>query len=361
MEERIKISKEHFGPLKKYLEDERITDIDYNGSQLWVTDIENNRIQVDAKEISQTFIEQFSQRIANQVSRPFNRMNSLLEAETEELRISIVHESVAVSGRSICIRKAPMFIRINPAEAIEKRYCSKELMMFIANCVKTRMNIVFCGEPGAGKTECAKFFSQFIPENDRVITIEDNLEWHYKEINPGKDCVELRVNDEFDYRKAIKSSLRQNPKWIMLSEARSVEVKALLECWSTGIRGFTTIHTDDVRKIPDRILNMLADRIDSDRMENDVYSYVDLGILLRVRKNSKGENYRYIDQICVYTREDGKNYICMMVQDGKFISRELPSNIEKRMKCAGVKNAYFNQDIEKMIIKERPKLYELVS
>ena len=49
---------------------------------------------------------------------------------------------------------------------------------------------------GAGKTECAKFFSQFIPAGERVITIEDNPEWHYSQINPGKDCVELRINPD---------------------------------------------------------------------------------------------------------------------------------------------------------------------
>lgn len=112
-----------------------------------------------------------------------------------------------------------------------------------------------------------KIFSQFIPAGERVITIEDNPEWHYSQINPGKDCVELRINPDFDYTKAIKTCLRQNPSWIMLSEARSTEVKSLLECWSTGIRGFTTLHTDDVRKIPDRILNMMESRMDADRME----------------------------------------------------------------------------------------------
>lgn len=81
----------------------------------------------------------------------------------------------------------------------------------------------------------------------------------------------------------------------MLSEARSTEVKSLLECWSTGIRGFTTLHTDDVRKIPDRILNMMESRMDADRMENDVYSYVDVGILLRKKMSAEGKLYRYID------------------------------------------------------------------
>lgn len=125
----------------------------------------------------------------------------------------------------------------------------------------------FCGMPGIGKTECVKFFSQYVPGNERVITIEDTMEIRYSVTNPGKDCIEMRVNDRFDYADAIKASLRLNPKWIMLSEARSKEVKYLLEGWSTGVRGMTTLHTDDVRNIPDRILNMLETRVDADRLE----------------------------------------------------------------------------------------------
>ena len=92
----------------------------------------------------------------------------------------------------------------------------------------------------------------------------------------------MKVSDElFGYSDAIKSSLRMIPKWIMLSEERSKEVKYLLESWSTGIHGLTTLHTDDVRSIPDRILNMLESRIDADRMVNDVYQTLDVGVLIR--------------------------------------------------------------------------------
>lgn len=71
-------------------------------------------------------------------------------------------------------------------------------------------------------------FSQFIPANERVITIEDTLEIRYAETNPGKDCIEMKVSEDvFGYSEAIKSCLRMNPKWIMLSEARSKEVKYL--------------------------------------------------------------------------------------------------------------------------------------
>ncbi|MGN0481959.1 MAG: ATPase, T2SS/T4P/T4SS family [Lachnospiraceae bacterium] len=345
MKSEICMTEEFFGPFWPYVEKKEITDIDFNGTQLWVRDLQGNRWEVKDHGVTPQFIEQFTHRIANKVSKPFNRVYNLLEAETKTLRISIVHESAAVSGRSICIRKAPPYLRMNAKDALRQKYCSREMLMLLANCVKARMNLVFCGEPGVGKTECAKFFSQFIPAEDRVITIEDSLEWHYKEINPGKDCVELQVKEGFEYQKAIKTSLRQNPKWIMLSEARSTEVKALMECWSTGVRGFTTLHTDDVRKIPDRILNMMESRTDAERMENDVYTYVDVGILLRMKADADGRQYRYIDQICFYTRQNFQNEITMIASDGELVEKNLPPEVERKLSRAGIGDAFYQEEI----------------
>ena len=101
----IRMEPDYFGPLWRYVRNDKITDIDYNGNQLWITDVENERYLIRRHGITEKFVEQFSHRIANEVSKPFNKKNNLLEAETDTLRISIVHESVAISGRSICIRK----------------------------------------------------------------------------------------------------------------------------------------------------------------------------------------------------------------------------------------------------------------
>lgn len=330
-----------FGPLLPYIQDEKVTDIDYNGHELWVTHLDKGRFAVKDVKLTGEFLAQFSHHVANYCGQPFNRMHNLLETEMENLRISIIHESVAVSGRSISIRKALPKVRMTEETIVAQGYCQPQVLYLLANCVRARMNFVFCGEPGVGKTECAKFFSRYIAGGERVITIEDNLELHYRSINPGKDCVELKVDAcDFDYSKAIKACLRQNPRWIMLSEARSREVKYLLESWSTGVCGFTTLHVDDVRKIPDRIQNMMGVAVDAERLENDIYEFVNVGVLLRRKQDAVGRSIRYIDQVCFFIRSENKNRIAMMVEEGRLVNAKIPEEIRKKMERAGIRNPF---------------------
>ncbi|SFB02650.1 pilus assembly protein CpaF [Acetitomaculum ruminis DSM 5522] len=335
------ISQENFGVLYPFIEDELITDIDFNGESLWVTDLEKGRYKVENISITKEFVERFTHIVANMVNKAFNKANNLLEAEVSNLRISIIHESVAVSGRSICIRKLSPRIRNSYKSLLENDFCQKDTLNLLINCVRARMNLIFTGEPGAGKTECARFFSRYISDKERVITIEDSPEFHYKQINKGKDCVELMVDEkDFTYEKAIKTSLRQNPSWIMLSEARSTEVKYLLESFSTGVCGFTTIHTDDVRKIPDRISNMMPTQTDKDRLENDIYEFVNVGVLIRRKTNYDGKIIRKLEQLCFFTREKGKNKVIMFVEDGKIVNRMIPLEIMKKFTRAGIKDPF---------------------
>ena len=350
----MELGREYFGPLWKYVSNQDITDIDYNGTELWLTNVFNERFKVNQQyveeHITPSFVEQFTQRIANVVSRQFNKRNPKLEAETSELRVTILHESVARSGRTISIRKTPPVIRLTAEKALEEGFCSKEILSLLMNCVESHMNLTFCGMPGIGKTECVKFFSQFIPANERVITIEDTLEIRYSKTNPGKDCVELKVSeDTFGYADAIKSSLRLNPKWIMLSEARSKEVKYLLESWSTGVRGMTTLHTDDVRNVPDRILNMLENRSDADRMENDIFQALDVGVLVRKKTDADGMRRRYIDQLCFYVRDKGVNRVEMIVFDGKCVTRELSDSVMQLFERSGIGNPFASPLLEQML------------
>lgn len=333
-----------FGAFWKYLNMPDVTDVDYNGSKLWITDLKKGKYMAD-EEVSETFLNAFTHNISNCVNKPFNDANKILEADTRELRITIVHPAASTSGLSICIRKSPAIVRNTIEDMIKERYMPEKLLHLLLNCVKAKMNIVFGGEPGAGKTECAKFFMQFIPKEERVITIEDVLEIHYPDINLGADAMELRVTSGFSYTDAIKTCLRLNPQWLMLSEARSAEVTYLLESWSTGVCGFTTIHLDDLRKLSDRIQNMMENRIDSDRMENRIYRYVNVGILIRKRREADGRVKRYVDQMCFYSREQHENKIYMIVKDGEFVSEELPEEILKRMEMAGIDEPFFCKEL----------------
>lgn len=260
----------------------------------------------------------------------------MLEAETESLRISIIHPSVARGGIAISIRKTPPVCRLEREGMIETGYTNTEVLDFLEYCVKGHMNIVFCGLPGSGKTELLKYLTRHIREEEKVITIEDNLEIHFSQINPNNHSVELKVGENsISYTQAIKVALRQNAQWVLLSEARSTEVKYLLESFSTGLHGLTTLHTDDVRKVPDRILNMMGGTIESKRLENDIYTFIDVGVLLRKTTASDGSLSRYIDQVCVYDR-NGSNEIVMIAEDGVLVESILPKNIINKFKLFGV-------------------------
>lgn len=332
---RIKFNNEYFGTLQPYIENENVTDINYDGIYVWIDDLVEGKYRLE-KGLTPTFVNQFCARIANIVSRNFNKSEPVLEAETDILRISILHESIAYNGTAISIRKTPTICRLTKMLMRDTNYCSEEVLEFLTNCIRGKLNIVFCGLPGSGKTELLKYLTRYIPKEEKVMTIEDNLEIHYSQINPEHHCVELKVDGEiFKHTDAIKGSLRQNAEWILLSEARSIEVKYLLECFSTGLHGLTTLHADDVRKIPDRILNMIQDSYSATRLENDVYSFINVGVLIR-KIVIDGQINRYIDQVCIYDRDNQKNTCTMIVNDGKMLDFTIPENILRKLKLEQV-------------------------
>lgn len=352
---KVTITPEFFGPLYQYIEDDSITDIDFDGRKLWLSNTSNERYSPEVQ-LPADFVNAFAKRVANCVSKQFHKQSPVLEAETDTLRITIVHESAAISGRAICIRKSMPFTRLTREGMTSDGYLSDDMISLLINCVRSKMNMVFCGEPGVGKTECAKFFSQYIPKSQRVITIEDNPEWHYAALNPGSDCVELRINPVMDYTKAIKTCLRLNPKWMMLSEARSKEVVYLMEGFSTGVRGMTTLHTDDVRKVPDRMLNMAGNLRSEGRLENDIYSFIDVAVLIRRKlmtwPDGSSGLMRYVDQIGFFYRKDRDNRCILMLDGGEKTGEEFPDVIQKKFDEAHIGDPYVYEEKEPAVVRQ---------
>lgn len=347
IEEMLSVSSGIFGPWEKYIKDTDVTDIDFNGSDTWIRTCQGLRFcdrEIKSKTTKQ-FIVRFTNAIQTAVSKEFNPQNPILEAETEELRISIVHESVCNGRRSVCIRKTPTSVRIDTKTSVESGYASPEILSFLRNAVKAHFNIVICGEPGVGKTEFAKYVAMQIPDKERVITIEDNLEWHYHELKPTADCVEMQVSAQFSYDAAIKACLRQNPNWIMVSEVRGEEVANYLQQLTTGVHGITTVHTDDVRNVPDRLCNMAASTSSRERIEGDIYTFLDIAVLVDMLTTDEGLRKRYVSQVCLFFNNDGNHETMMIFDNGKLINPNLPPQTLLRFGRNKVENPFINDTI----------------
>ena len=331
-----------FGDLLEYVMDDKITDINWS-QELWVNHLEKGRYKIDGFLLDDSFIQQFYTKISNLMNVQFNINNPLLEAETDNLRISILHDSVTNTGISISIRKTPAVRRISRDSMINDNYCSEDIDNFMENAIKAHCTIVVGGLPGVGKTEYVKYLTNYIPPYERVYTIEDNLELRYSAINPGKDCVEIKISNSFGYSDALKASKRQLPTWVLLAEAGGKEVKYLLENISAGVSCLTTLHLDDVSKIPDRLRNM-GEAIN----ENDVYSFINIGVQLESVVKEGEKITRRISQVMCLSRNNEKNEKVMIYEDGKILTKNLPEDLLRKFKLAGINDPFAGEkDFEK--------------
>ena len=148
----------------------------------------------------------------------------------------------------------------------------------------------------------------------------------------------MKVDDTvFTYTDAIKSCLRLLPQWILLSEARSKEVQYLLESISTGAKCITTIHTDDMRKVPKRVVNMMGDMDNSALAEQMAYSYFDIGILVdKTQDTATGKISRFIAQIVMYYEHGGENKCIVLYNRGKITGEEIPEEIMQQFNRMGI-------------------------
>lgn len=342
---RIENKEEFFGPLWEYLKNPKVTDVNWNGRVLWIDDFEYGRYATETQ-LSEAFINSFTTRVSNLVNCPFNTFAPNLEAETDTLRISIIHESISHTGRSISIRVTPPNRRIDNEKMFADNYCTEEWDRFVRAMIDAHLNFSIAGLPGAGKTEYLKTLTAYIPDWERTITIEDNLEIHYSSINPDSDSIEIKVGDHMSYSEAIKASLRQNPKWLMLSETRGIEVNDLMKAWSTGINGMTTIHTDSVLKIPDRMLNMSGQY--SEPMRNNIYSFLDVGILVASIRDKETQRFkRRIAEAAFFSRINEHNDAIVFYKNGKFLTDKIPADIMHKFELYEVENPLTTFKIEK--------------
>ena len=206
-----------FGELKKYLDDPDVTDISYsNGGQLWLKTLSKGIFRVEEPSVNNAFMEKLAFQCANVMGKTFNMAAPFLDAESAELRLNFVHDSIARNGIAVVLRKTPAKVRLEKDKIIAEKYVTLDIHDFLLKCVEGHCNIVVSGETGSGKTELVKYLAAHTAENEKLITIEDTLELHLDRIFPHRDIVAMKTNNIASYSDVLVTCMRQNPKWILL-------------------------------------------------------------------------------------------------------------------------------------------------
>ena len=309
MEEAV-FSQIDFGLLMPLLEDEDVTDISYsNNGQLWVKTLSQGVQPRKVEGLNNEVMEKLAFQCSNVMGKTFNMAHPLLDAESAELRLNFVHDSIATNGIAVLIRKTPAKIRLNKDKLVSEDYVSVKLHDFLLTCVGGHCNILVSGETGSGKTELVKYLASNIKEDEKIITIEDTLELHLDRIFPHRDIVAMKTNNIASYSDVLVACMRQNPRWILLSEVRSAEaVMAVRNSISSGHNILSTIHSDKASSIPMRLYSLLESSQEIDQFLKSIHRYVQIGIHVKGFFSKKyGRFQREITQVVEFYVDDVEN------------------------------------------------------
>ena len=296
-----------FGPLKPLLDNDDITDISYcNGGQIWIRSLTQGSIRVEIPGCTQEFMEKLAFQCSNVMGTTFNNAKPFLDAESSELRLNFVHQSIATNGIACVLRKTPAKIRLNKEKLMEEDYFTNDIHDFLIKCVQGHCNIIVCGETGSGKTEFVKYLASHTKKKKKRITIEDTLELHLDKIYPHRDIVSMKTNNVASYSDVLVTCMRQNPKWILLSEVRSAEaVSAVRNSISSGHNILSTIHADKASAIPYRLYSLMETDLDVDQFLTTIYRYIQLGVHIKAYYSKKyGKFHRELDEVTEFYVDD---------------------------------------------------------
>ena len=319
-----------FGALKEYLENDDVTDISYsNNGQLWIKTLSKGLFRVENPNINNAFIEKLAFQCSNVMGKSFNMAHPFLDAEGAELRLNFVHDSIAKNGIAVVIRKTPAKIRLEKDKLLREKYIDLDIHDFLIKCVHGHCNIIVSGETGSGKTEFVKYLAAHTKEDEKIITIEDTLELHLDRIFPHRD-IAMKTNNIASYSDVLVTCMRQNPKWILLSEVRSAEaVMAVRNSISSGHYILSTIHADKASSIPNRMYSLLETNQDINQFLKSIYRYIQLGVYIRGFQDKATKHFvREIAEVTeFYVTEDNEakyNTIYRKSTSGK-VTRKHPT------------------------------------
>ena len=251
-----------FGPLEVFLRDPYISDILVNGPSKIYIEKNGQLQQTKVSFLDEKHLMRIIHRIGSNVGRRIDESMPMLDARLPDgSRVNAIIPPLALDGPMVSIRRFGA-IPIDIHRLLELNALTEEMAFFLEACVKCKMNILISGGTGTGKTTLLNTLSKWIPDNERVITIEDAAELQLQrehvvrlETRPpnieGEGCI--------TQRDLVRNSLRMRPDRIVIGEVRGAETLDMLQAMNTGHEGsMTTVHANNPRDALRRLENMVS-------------------------------------------------------------------------------------------------------
>lgn len=307
------------GVIEEILNDESITDIGYNGSEL-IIESNDKKQRFDTNfEITDGYIVRLINKFANANNRDFTAKNPIFDGRFENVRINAVHEqnTAPESGTTMSLRV------VRPRLALTEKNFDSFAPMFMYEFFRVaalgKLNMVISGITGTGKTELHKLIAGFIPFDDRIILIEDTPETFMKEMFPEKDIYSWVTTGGVNVTDMIKAGLRNHPVWMMVTETRGSEAYEMIQAVLTGHSIITSLHAVNARAIPTRFVSMskMGYQLSEDALIKDIRTYFNLGIHIN-KLRYKGMVIRYLAEVIEFDPDGDKTIFKQRFMDGVF-------------------------------------------
>lgn len=268
LETRARLGKELFNAFRKLdllqelIEDESITEVMINGIQNIFVEKQGRLYLTDRHFLSREKLEDVIQQIVAGTNRLVNEASPIVDTRLPDgSRVNVVLYPVALNGPIVTIRKFPKE-QITMGRLVALGALNEELAGVLKKLVTAGYNIFISGGTGSGKTTMLNALSQYIPKDERIITIEDNAELQILDV-PNLVRLEARNANvegvgEITIRDLIRSALRMRPNRVIVGEVRGPETIDMLQAMSTGHKGsLSTGHSDSPRDMLRRLETMV--------------------------------------------------------------------------------------------------------
>jgi pilus assembly protein CpaF len=240
-----------FGPLQPLLDDDTISEVMVNGPNKVYIEQKGKLKLTDVRFASDEHVLKIIDRIIRPLGRRIDRKWPMVDARLPDgSRVNAIIPPCAIDGSTITIRKFSKN-KLKVDDLIRFGSMTPEMAEFLRACVVSRLNIVVAGGTGSGKTTLLNVLSNFIPEDERIITIEDSAELQLAQdhvVRLEAKPPEIDGTGRVTIRDLVINSLRMRPERIVIGECRGGETLDMLQAMNTGHDGsLTTLHANTPR------------------------------------------------------------------------------------------------------------------